>query len=149
MQPDPLDETRWALEYVNLHGISHLINGRRIPEIAFAQGRVTADDGVNVAEGTYKVSSDRLSMSVEATTSLGYPEVALPEHDLFEHLSAADGFLLHGDFLHVRFGAEAVDELIDHNDTVERVAAAPEAGKHEPGGAGELVYRWEEDEAPA
>lgn len=144
MLPDPLDDTRWALEYVTLFGISHLINGRRIPEIAFAEGRVTADDGVNVAEGTYSIraGSDqplRLSMSIEASTSLSYPGVALPEHDLFEHLSEARTAIVHGDFLHIQFGEPAGDTAtaLDRSDDTERAGVA------------ELVYRWEEDEAPA
>ena len=68
MLADPLDGTRWALEYVNLHGVSHLISGRRIPEISFEDGRVSADDGVNVAEGTYTLAREKLSMDVAAVT---------------------------------------------------------------------------------
>lgn len=149
MQSDSLDDTRWALEYVNLHGVSHLINGRRIPEIAFADGRVTADDGVNVAEGTYSMDSGpmradsmhpvRLSMSIQASTSLSYPGVALPEHDLFEHLSDAHAAIVHGDFLHIRFGEPAGE-----------IATGADGSDVQPGAGGaELVYRWEEDEAPA
>lgn len=133
MLADPLDGTRWALEYVNLHGVSHLISGRRIPEISFEDGRVSADDGVNVAEGIYNLNGDALSMDVAAVTALPYPSEALPEHDVFEHLSRSRSAVIHGDFLHLAFATEPLggDE--------------PESGAQE----GELVYRWEEDEAPA
>lgn len=133
MLADPLDGTRWALEYVNLHGVSHLISGRRIPEISFEDGRVSADDGVNVAEGTYTLAREVLSMDVAAVTSLPYPADVLPEHDVFEHLSRSHSAVIHGDFLHLAFAAEPL-------------AADEPAGDADEG---ELVYRWEEDEAPA
>ena len=47
MLGDPLDDTRWALEYLTLDGVSHLVNGRRIPEVAFLDGLVLyRQDGV-------------------------------------------------------------------------------------------------------
>ncbi|MEZ5267888.1 MAG: hypothetical protein R2789_04715 [Microthrixaceae bacterium] len=72
MQSDPLDATRWALEYLTLDGVSHMVSGRRVPEIAFLDGRVSADDGVNFAEGTYELEKDSFSASVSSTTSLSY-----------------------------------------------------------------------------
>ncbi len=113
MPADPLEGTRWALEYVTLDGVSHMVNGRRIPEISFLDGRVSADDGVNLAEGTYSLEGTTFRASVASTTSLHYPEEALPEHDLLEHLSAAATAVLHGDFLHIRFG-DGDDELVYH-----------------------------------
>jgi len=113
MQSDPLDATRWALEYLTLDGVSHMVSGRRVPEIAFLDGRVSADDGVNFAEGTCELEKDSFSASVSSTTSLSYPQEALPEHDLFEHLSSAHAAVLHGDFLHLRFG-EGDNELVYH-----------------------------------
>jgi hypothetical protein len=141
MPPDALEDTRWALEYVNLHGVSHLVSGRRIPEISFSQGRVTADDGVNLAEGTYDLGPSRFSVRVAAVTSLTYPVEALPEHDLFEHLSAARTAVVHGDFLHIGFGRPTAD---DHG-----AAGKGDDEPYRPGSSDELVYRWMEDEAPA
>ncbi|MFV0316927.1 MAG: META domain-containing protein [Microthrixaceae bacterium] len=111
MSLDPLDGTRWALEYISLGGISHMVNGRRIPEIAFVDGRVSADDGVNLAEGTYSWDGNIFDTSVSATTSLHYPDEVLPEYDLFEHLAEVRSAVMHGDFLHLRFG-RSTDELV-------------------------------------
>jgi hypothetical protein len=88
---------------------------------------------VNVAEGTYALAREVLSMDVAAVTSLPYPSDVLPEHDVFEHLSRSHSAVIHGDFLHLAFAAEPL-------------AADEPAGE---GDEGELVYRWEEDEAPA
>lgn len=112
MLGDPLDDTRWALEYLTLDGISHLVNGRRIPEIAFLDGRVTGDDGVNLGEGTYRLEGEDLSVSIESVTSLPYPEHRLPEHDVFDYLRSARTAVVHGDFLHIRVGMEGADELV-------------------------------------
>ncbi len=111
MRSDSLDETRWALEYLTIGGVSHMINGRRIPEIAFVDGRVTLDDGVNLAEGLYSYSDGHFNVRIEPTTSLRYPAEVLPEHDLFEHLQLVTGAFVHGDFLHLHYGEEG-DELV-------------------------------------
>lgn len=111
MRTDLIDGTRWSLEYLSLGGVSHMVSGRRIPEIAFVDGRVSLDDGVNLAEGTYTFDQGRFSVTFEPTTSLRYPPHALPEHDLFEHLAAVSEAVVHGDFLHLRYGNEG-DELV-------------------------------------
>lgn len=111
MRTDSLDGTRWALEYVTLGGVSHMVSGRRIPEIVFMEGRVSMDDGVNLAEGTYTHSHGRFGVAFEPTTSLRYPPEALPEHDLFEHLAMVSESVTHGDFLHLHYGDEG-DELV-------------------------------------
>jgi hypothetical protein len=121
MQSDPLDGTRWALEYLTLDGVSHMVSGRRIPEISFLDGRVSGDDGVNLGEGTYRLGGEKLLVEISPVTSISYSSETLPEHDLFEHLCSATRASMHGDFLHVCFG--------DSGD--------------------ELVYRWEELEVPA
>lgn len=121
MYPNALDGTRWALEYVTLQGVSHMVSGRRIPKISFLDGRVSVDDGVNLGEGTYRLKGEAFDVSMSPMTSLGYPPLALPEHDLFEHLGDAATATVHGDFLHLGFG---------------------DVG-------GELVYRWEDLEEPA
>lgn len=108
---DTLDETRWSLEYLTIGGVSHMVSGRRIPEIAFVDGRVSMDDGVNLAEGTYTCSQDRFAVTFEPTTSLRYPPETLPEHDLFEHLTRVSEAVTHGNFLHLHYGA-AGDELV-------------------------------------
>ena len=156
MGPDPLEDTRWALEYVNLGGVSHLISGRRIPEIAFAGGRVTADDGVNVGEGTYTFRNGTLSVGIEASTSVAYPEEALPEHDVFDHLAAATDAGIHGDFLHIGFGAGSGADVVSVAPSDDSTPRQPDdrdtQASAEPAGAAsrnELVYRWEEDEEPA
>jgi hypothetical protein len=128
MLGDPLDDTRWALDYLTLDGVSHLVNGRRIPEIAFLDGRVTGDDGVNLGEGTYRLRGEALSIEIEPVTSLPYPPTRLPEHDVFDYLRAATSATVHGDFLHIRIAGPPGDER---------------------GGADELVYRWEVMGSPA
>lgn len=119
MKSDELDGTRWALEYLTLDAVSHMVSGRRIPELAFLDGRLSADDGVNMAAGEYHLDKDRFSASLSLTSALEYPEVQLPEHGLLDHLTKAVSATVHGDFLHLRFDG------------------------------GELVYRWESDEMPA
>lgn len=121
MRSDTLDGTRWALEYLTLDGVSHMVSGRRIPEISFDDGRVSCDDGVNLAEGVYTLHADQIRIGVEATTSIPYPSGVLPEHDLFEYLTRVSRVVVHGDFLHLRYG-ERGDEV---------------------------VYRYEEEGAPA
>lgn len=111
MWTDTLDGTRWALEYLTLRGVSHMVSGRRIPEIAFVDGRVSMDDGVNLAEGTYTCSQGRFGLTFEPTTALRYPPEALPEHDLFEHLALVCDAVMHGSFLHLHYGDEG-DELV-------------------------------------
>lgn len=113
MRNDDLDGTRWSLEYVTIDGVAHMVSGRRIPEIAFLDGRVSMDDGVNLAEGTYELSATHFKISFEPTTSLRYPDAKFPEHDLFEHLERTNRALVHGDFLHLRYGDEG-DELVYH-----------------------------------
>lgn len=111
MRTDTLDGTRWSLEYLSLGGVIHMVSGRRIPEIAFVDGRVSMDDGVNLAEGTYTCSQGTFGVTFEPTTSLRYPAEALPEHDLFEHLALVSESVVHGDFLHLHYGDEG-DELV-------------------------------------
>lgn len=113
MRSDALDGTRWALEYLTLGEVSHLVNGRRIPEIAFVDGRVSCDDGVNLAEGTYSLEGESLTLSLEPSTRIPYPHEPLVEHDLFEYLGAVRSYVVHGDFLHLRHG-EGADELVYH-----------------------------------
>jgi hypothetical protein len=111
MRTDTLDGTRWSLEYLSLGGVIHMVSGRRIPEIAFVDGRVSMDDGVNLAEGTYTYSQDGFGVTFEPTTSLRYPAEALPEHDLFEHLALVADAVVHADFLHLHYGDQG-DELV-------------------------------------
>ena len=109
MHPDELDDTRWALEYLNLGGVSHLVTGRRIPELSFLEGRLAADDGVNRGGGPYTVEGDRVVLGPIAATSMDYPTEELPEHGLFEYLESARTVVRHGEFLHLRFdGGELV-----------------------------------------
>lgn len=119
MQADDLDGTRWALEYLTLDGVSHMVSGRRIPEISFLDGSVWVDDGVNRAHGPYRLDAQGFSTDVSASTKVAYPAEALPEHGLLGYLGTATTATVHGDFLHLAFDG------------------------------GELVYRWEEDEEPA
>lgn len=121
MRADDLDGTRWALEYLTIGGVSHMVSGRRIPEIAFVDGQVSLDDGVNLADGTYRRIGEGFSIDFEPTTALPYPPKRLPEHALFDHLRQVSEAHVHGDFLHLRYGAERA----------------------------ELVYRYEADRAPA
>lgn len=106
---DDLDGTRWALEYVNLSGVSHLVTGRRIPELSFLDGRLAADDGVNRGGGPYAVDLDRVVLGPIAATRMSYPEPDLPEHRLFELLELVKSATRHGEFLHLGFdGGELV-----------------------------------------
>lgn len=119
MDVDSLEGTRWALEYLTLDEVSHMVSGRRVPELAFLGGRASVDDGVNRANGPYHCSPQRFSVNLQSSTRAGYPAERLPEHDLFAYLALANRATVHGDFLHVAFDG------------------------------GELVYRWMEDEEPA
>jgi heat shock protein HslJ len=117
MQHDELDGTRWALEYLNLGGVSHLVTGRRIPELSFLDGRLAADDGVNRGGGPYVFEDEKVVLGPIATTRIAYPPDPLPEHRLFEYLELAGRAVLHGDFLHLHFeGGELVyrqEELLE------------------------------------
>jgi len=119
MASDQLDSTRWALEYLTLDGVSHMVSGRRIPELAFLAGRVSGDDGVNTGVGTFRHEGELFSTAITVSQKVPYPSERLPEHDLFRFLALVDRAGMHGDFLHLRFDG------------------------------GELVYRWEADEFPA
>lgn len=120
MRSDELDGTRWALEYVTLDGVSHMVSGRPIPELAFLGGRLSADDGVNSGAGPYQVDDDYFVAGPLAVTRMAYPSDGLPEHALFDYLERATIAARHSDFLHLRFDG------------------------------GELVYRWEDEvEEPA
>ena len=119
MAIESLEGTRWALEYLTLDDVSHLVNGRRVPEVAFLGGRVSVDDGINRANGPYRLSGERFSVTLQSTTRAGYPDERLPEHEVFGYLDLARTAVVHGDYLHIGFDG------------------------------GELVYRWMEDEEPA
>jgi heat shock protein HslJ len=109
MEQVDLDDTRWALEYLTLGGVSHLVSGRRIPELAFTGDRLRADDGVNEGGGPYSVSGGGFSAGPLVSTRRGYPEPAMPEHGLLEMLAEAHTVVLHGEFLHIAFdGGELV-----------------------------------------
>ena len=121
MQADPLDGTRWALEYLTLDGVSHLVSGRRIPELAFLDGRVSCDDGVNLGEGTYDYRTEAMSLRVHPTTHIPYPTDPLVEHRLFDHFERVRVAVLHGDFLHLRLEGHG-DELVYHYEAEEAPA---------------------------
>lgn len=103
MLRDDLDGTRWALEYLNLGSVSHLVTGRRIPELSFLDGRLAADDGVNRGGGPYSLDGDHVVLGPIAVTKIAYPEETLPEHRLFGHLESSSTVVRHGEFLHLRF----------------------------------------------
>lgn len=103
MDGDELDGTRWALEYLNLGDVSHLVTGRRIPELSFLDGRLVADDGVNRGGGPYSVEGLHVVLGPIATTKTAYPPEELPEHRLFEYLESTHTALRHGEFLHLCF----------------------------------------------
>jgi heat shock protein HslJ len=103
MEHDELDGTRWALEYINLGGVSHLVTGRRIPELSFLDGRLAGDDGVNRGGGPYTIEGDSVVLGPIATTRMAYPPDPLPEHRLFEYLERAGSAVRHGEFLHLGF----------------------------------------------
>ena len=120
MRSDELDGTRWALEYLTLDGVSHMVSGRAIPEVAFLGGRLAGDDGVNRGTGPYRVDDGSFLGGPFAVTRMAYPPEARPEHRLFEYMEQVTEVARHGDFLHLRFDG------------------------------GELVYRWEDEvEEPA
>ena len=109
MHPDELDGTRWALEYLNLAEVSHLVTGRRIPELSFLDGRLAADDGVNRGGGPFTVDGEKVVLGPLSSTNKEYPAKELPEHRLFEYLESAHTAVCRNEFLHLQFpGGELV-----------------------------------------
>ncbi len=98
-----------------------MVSGRRIPELAFLDGRVSGDDGVNLGEGTYSLRGNALTVAIDTVTSLQYGSEPLVEYDLFEYLRGARLATVHADFLHIAFG-EGSDELVYHSEVLETPA---------------------------
>ena len=107
------------MEYINLHGVSHMVSGRKIPELNFFEIELSADDGTNRGHASYEIDGDQLTIGPIAVTRMAHPDETLPESSLFEHLSAVTTFAHHGELMHLGF--------------------------HE----GELVYREREQSEPA
>jgi heat shock protein HslJ len=103
MATDDLSGSRWALEYINLDGVSHMVLGENPPEITFTDGEFTTSDGVNRGGGAYSVGEQTFSAGPVASTRATYPRPRLAEHRFFEHLESTGSWIRHGDKLHLAF----------------------------------------------
>ena len=112
-----LTNTDWSLEYMNLGGVSHIVSGRKIPELSFEETALAADDGTNRARTTYELSGDSLSIGLIASTRMAYPEKGMPENALFEYLSLVETVVHHGELMHLKFaGGELVYRRLEESE---------------------------------
>ncbi len=116
MATDELSESSWALEYINLDGVSHLVLGDDRPEITFTDGEFTGTDGINRGGGAYVIGERSFSVGPVAYTRAAYPRPRREEHRFFEHLGSVDSWTRHGDRLHLGFAdGELVLQLLEES----------------------------------